>query len=129
MTDSARVVFEVPANVPGRFDYRLETDIQPGELREDNNNRDVSLQVVDHKARVLLVDGDARWEFRYLKNLLDRDKQVEPDTVLLHQPFLGLLNRPYIPSQCSPRQTGDHCPADHWGYRSSGNKFSVLGCD
>ncbi|MEZ6034274.1 MAG: hypothetical protein R3C17_14360 [Planctomycetaceae bacterium] len=99
VTDSVRVMFDVPADVPGRFDYRLETEIQPGELRADNNVRDVSLQVVDNKARVLLVDRDARWEFRYLKNLLDRDKQVEPDTVLLHQPFLGLLNRPYFPNR------------------------------
>lgn len=99
VTDSVRVTFNVPANVPGRFDYRLETEIQSGELREDNNVRDVSLQVVDNKARLLLFDGDARWEFRYLKNLLDRDKQVEPDTVLLHQPFLGLLNQPYIPNR------------------------------
>ena len=77
-TDSASVTFDVSSDVAGRFDYRLETESQPGELRDDNNGRDISLQVVDNKARVMLVDGDARWEFRYLKNLLDRDKQVEP---------------------------------------------------
>jgi len=95
-TDSASVTFDVPSNATGRFDYRLETEPQPGELREDNNAREVSLQVLDNKARVVLVEGDARWEFRYLKNLLDRDKQVEPTTVLLHQPVMGLLNQPYI---------------------------------
>lgn len=95
-SDSATVTFEVPSDVAGRFDYRIETTPQPGELRQDNNSRDVSLQVVDNKASVMLVDGDARWEFRYLKNLLDRDQQVDPSTVLLHQPFLDLLNQPYI---------------------------------
>ncbi|MEJ7592922.1 MAG: hypothetical protein WKF77_15345 [Planctomycetaceae bacterium] len=98
-TDSASVNFDIPSDTTGRFDYRVETGMQPGELREDNNGRDFSLQVVDNKARVMLVEGDARWEFRYLKNLLDRDKQVEPLTVLLHQPFLDLLNQPYIPNK------------------------------
>ena len=98
-SDSASVTFDVPSDKAGRFDYRVETETQPGELRDDNNGRDINLQVVDNKARVMLVEGDARWEFRYLKNLLDRDKQVEPLTVLLHQPFLDLLNQPYIPSK------------------------------
>jgi len=44
----------------------------------------------------MLVEGDARWEFRYLKNLLDRDKQVESRTVLFRQPYLQILNEPYI---------------------------------
>ncbi len=98
-TDHASVTFDVPSDKAGRFDYRVETGTQPGELRDDNNGRDLSLQVVDNKARVMLVEGDARWEFRYLKNLLDRDKQVEPLTVLLHQPFLDLLNQSYIPDK------------------------------
>jgi len=98
-SDTAIVTFDVPSDIAGRFDYQLETAVQQGELRDDNNARDVSLQVVDNKAHVMLVEGDARWEFRYLKNLLDRDKQVEPLTVLLHQPFLDLLNQPYIPNK------------------------------
>ena len=98
-TDHASVTFDIPSDKAGRFDYRVETGTQPGELRDDNNGRDLSLQVIDNKARVMLVEGDARWEFRYLKNLLDRDKQVEPFTVLLHQPFLDLLNQSYIPDK------------------------------
>ena len=98
-TDSESVTFDIPSDKAGRFDYRLEAGTQPGELRHDNNSRDLSLHVVDNKARVMLVEGDARWEFRYLKNLLDRDKQVEPLTILLHQPFLDLLNQPDIPSK------------------------------
>lgn len=104
-TDSASVTFDVPSDKAGRFDYHLETATLPGELRDDNNSRDFSLQVVDNKARVLLVEGEARWEFRYLKNLLDRDKQVEPLSVLLHQPFLNLLNQPYIPGKLPDIET------------------------
>lgn len=99
VSDSATVTFSIPTDKAGRFDFTLATDVQHGELREDNNTREVSLQVVDNKARVVLVEGDARWEFRYLKNVLDRDKQVEPFTVLFRQPYLDLLNQSYIPSK------------------------------
>ena len=97
-TSSTTVAFSVPATETGRFDYRIATDVQDGELRDDNNNRDLSLQVVDNKAQVLLVEGDARWEFRYLKNLLERDQQVDLSTVLFRQPHLKLLNEPFISS-------------------------------
>ena len=98
-TDTATVSFSVPSDKAGRYEYKVTTDVQQGELREDNNARDVNLQVVDNKARVMLVEGDARWEFRYLKNLLDRDKQVEPLTVLFRQPYLDLLNQSFISSK------------------------------
>ena len=97
-SDSAAVTFSVPSDLAGRFEYRLVTDTHPGELRDDNNVRDLSLQVVDNKAQVMLVDGDSRWEFRYLHNLLERDKQVQATTVLFRQPFLNLLTQPYIAS-------------------------------
>lgn len=100
--DTAAMTFTVPTTEVGRFDYKLRMSVQPGELREDNNTRDLSLQVVDNKARVMLVDGDARWEFRYLRNLLDRDKQVEPTTVLFRQPYLQILNEPSIQNALPP---------------------------
>ncbi len=55
--------------------------------------------MVDTKARVLLVEGDARWEFRYLKNLLERDQQIELTTTLFRQPYVNLLNDTFISRQ------------------------------
>ena len=45
-----------------------------------------TVQVADDKARVLLVDGEARWEFRYLRNALARDPRVTVEAVVFHQP-------------------------------------------
>lgn len=90
--------FELPSGDVGTTEYTLSTDVQPGELREDNNSRPFTVSVVDNKSRVMLVEGDARWEFRYLKNALERDKQVRLQTVLFRQPFLQLLNRPFLDS-------------------------------
>src|SRR4029453_13304954 len=44
------------------------------------------VRVADDKARVLLVDGEARWEFRYLRNALARDPRVAVDAIVFHQP-------------------------------------------
>ena len=41
-----------------------------GDVRPDNDREAVVVQVADDKARVLLVDGEPRWEFRYLRNAL-----------------------------------------------------------
>ncbi len=97
--ESAVATFTVPSAETGRFDYRIIADAQTGELRDDNNARDLTLHVVDNKARVMLLDGDPRWEFRYLKNLLERDKQVDSSIVLFRQPFLNLLDDSYIASK------------------------------
>lgn len=90
--------FEIPSEAVGSTDYTLSVDRQPGELRDDNNSRPFTVSVVDNKSRVMLVEGDARWEFRYLKNALERDKQVRLNTVLFRQPYLKLLNKPFLDS-------------------------------
>ena len=98
VSDTTPLSFAIPTEKTGRFDFRILSPTQPGELRDDNNSRVVSLQVIDSKARVMLVEGDARWEFRYLKNLLERDKQVQLTSVLFRQPWLEILNQPGITS-------------------------------
>lgn len=94
--DHFDVEFEIPATEVGHHSYSLATDVQPGELREDNNSREFTVSVIDNKSRVLLVEGDARWEFRYLNSALERDKRVDLTTVLFDQPFIRMLNDTFI---------------------------------
>lgn len=49
---------------------------------EDNTAR-VPLEVVDRPIRVLYVDGYPRWEHRYLKSLLLREKSIDCSVLLL----------------------------------------------
>jgi hypothetical protein len=63
----------------------------PGEIRTDNNNRPLAIQVADDTARILLIDGEARWEYHYLANALLRDRTVQLQKVVFAQPRLGLL--------------------------------------
>jgi hypothetical protein len=62
-----------------------------GEIRTDNNGRPVVINVADDKARVLLVDGEARWEFHYLQNALLRDRTMDVHSVVFAQPRLGKI--------------------------------------
>lgn len=100
--DTFEVEFEIATDEAGTYGYSVATDVQQGELRDDNNSREFTVSVVDNKARVMLVEGDARWEFRYLKSALDRDKQVELSTVLFRQPYLQLLNRTFLDAELPP---------------------------
>jgi hypothetical protein len=62
-----------------------------GEIRIDNNSRPVVINVADDKAKVLLVDGEARWEYHYLANALVRDPAMQLQTVVFQQPRLGKI--------------------------------------
>jgi hypothetical protein len=58
------------------------------ETRTDNNSRVVVINVADDKAKVLLVDGEARWEYHYLATALKRDRRMQLQTVVFNQPRL-----------------------------------------
>ena len=53
------------------------------ELVSENNTRTIEVEVIDQPIRVLYIEGYPRWEFRYLKNLLIREKSISASTFLL----------------------------------------------
>jgi hypothetical protein len=63
-------------------------DPRTTEVCTENNRCSTTIQVSDDKARVLLVDGEARWEYRYLASALRRDPTIELETVVFDQPRL-----------------------------------------
>jgi hypothetical protein len=60
----------------------------PQEINKDNNSRSVVVNVVDDQAEVLIVDGEARWEYHYLANALIRDRTLKVKKVVFSQPRL-----------------------------------------
>ena len=71
-----------------RWSVRVTHQPPPGqtprrELVSENNTRTIELEVIDQPIRVLYVEGYPRWEFRYLKNLLIREKSISSSTYLL----------------------------------------------
>jgi hypothetical protein len=77
---SVRVPFR-PAEV-GRFEFVVEAQPQDGELKTDRNRQTRTVQVRKEKIRVLLVQAYPNFEFRYLRNMLERDEMIALHTVL-----------------------------------------------
>jgi hypothetical protein len=75
------------------------------ETRGDNNQRLTTISVADDKARVLLIDGEARWEYHYLATALKRDRTMKVESVVFQQPRLDDRLRPEeLRKMGSPRQ-------------------------
>jgi uncharacterized membrane protein len=64
---------------------RVSIPVLKDEARKDNNARLLPLRVVVQPRKALLVDGRPRWEYRYVRNLFDKDEQWEV-TALLADP-------------------------------------------
>jgi hypothetical protein len=67
----------VPDNRQGKV--RLDVTVSPlaGEISTANNKQTRELTVIDKKIQVLYVEGKPRWEFRYLKRVLERDYRLD----------------------------------------------------
>lgn len=100
-----RVELNFPAAAAGLHQLRIVVSAQPEEsaLLRGNNEAVAAVRVSDRKLRVLHVEGWPRWDFRFLRNALRRDKGLsgragaEPDVILereaLRQPGVPPLPR------------------------------------
>lgn len=98
-TSGPRVVtFTARMERPGTETLSLTAEHTPSEpsdsrkdTRPENNSRQVVVNVSPEKAKVLLVDGEVRWEQHYLHTALIRDETMDTTSVVFDQPRLGLL--------------------------------------
>lgn len=83
--DGQPVRFETTVTLtePGEVDIEIATPVLPGEVDRTNNREQRHLSVREEKLRVLLVEAAPRYEFRYLKQWLERDVSVELQTLLM----------------------------------------------
>jgi hypothetical protein len=88
------------------------------EARLDNNRQATTISVADDRAKVLLVDGEARWELHYLATALQRDRLVELKTVVFDQPRLNeRLSAADLEGMGSPAQQWPAGPDALAGYQ------------
>src|SRR6201999_2808268 len=80
--EPATVELQWKATDVGQHELVVEAAKQAGELDDSGNARSVSVAVLDAKISVLYVDGYPRWEYRYLKNELLRDKTMTVSCLL-----------------------------------------------
>ena len=77
------VLLDLVSQAAGTRAVRAELVTERQDLVRENNARTVSLEFIDRPVRLLYVEGTSRWEYRYLKNLLLREKDVESSIMLL----------------------------------------------
>lgn len=96
----AKVEFDLDTKKKGKFRYTLKVEPHEKELSKENNTHaGIDVAVVDDTARVLLVEGEARWEFRFIDNAYQRDQRVKCKQVVFRQPFIGQLDRSFFPKK------------------------------
>jgi len=97
----------------GRHLLRLELAAQPGEATVENNTRLLAVDCSTERLNVLLIDDLPRWEFRYLKNLLLRDRTFRMQYVLSEPAFVyGLPPRaPVTAGRDNPSSQADRLPS------------------
>ena len=74
--------FQLEHKAVGDFVYTVKVPPLPKETVLDNNEFQVSVDVTDAKNRVLYVEGAPRFEFKFLKRALERNKEITPVMLL-----------------------------------------------
>ena len=77
------VVLDGSFDAAGARTWRVELVSERADLVRENDARESSVEFIDRALRVLYVEGTSRWEYRYLKNLLLREKDVDSSIMLL----------------------------------------------
>lgn len=79
----ARGALSISIDQPGvrRLGVRVVT--RADDLIDENNNAELTVDVVDRPLRTLYIDGYPRWEQRYVKSLLMRERSIRSSSLLL----------------------------------------------
>jgi len=73
----AKVPFQVRLNEAGLFEVTASVEPQKGELTKKNNRDAAFVQVVESKIRIFYAEGSLRWEYKFLRQILVADPNVE----------------------------------------------------
>lgn len=119
--DSATLVrLEFIAETAGLQSYVLRLEPQAGELTERNNAIRFHLDVREERIRVLFVEGEPSWEYRYVRRALEPDPAVQfsglvrlPNSEWFYQ---GPLERSDKQMVVSRPKDGFPLPADELNY-------------
>lgn len=95
--DVYTVRFQTKMEAVGTHRYQIKAMSKEGkEITLANNIASRVVRVMQDKAKILLVDGEARWEYHYLATALARDPTIELDRVVFTQPRIGAIKEPEL---------------------------------
>lgn len=70
------------AGSAGARAFRFSLDLQEGEENQKNNSTERLVNVQDGKRRILYIEGEPRWEFKFIRRAIEDDKSVKLVTLL-----------------------------------------------
>ena len=76
------IVWTPPATENYTLNLRIARDAE--ELIPENNEISAPISIREEQLRVLVIESYPRWEYRYLRNALERDQGVEVTCLLFH---------------------------------------------
>ncbi|MES2626216.1 MAG: hypothetical protein V4628_13110 [Pseudomonadota bacterium] len=102
---TAFIDIEVPE--PGQLDLRFTLDPINGERVLTNNSRSSVVDVPEDKYRILYIEGEPRWEYKFLQRALGDDPSIQLSTLLKVTP-----NKYYRQGIDGPEQLADGFPTE-----------------
>ncbi|MEO7963470.1 MAG: glutamine amidotransferase, partial [Gemmatimonadaceae bacterium] len=76
------VRIRIPARETGARLLRVNIPVQAGELVKENNERYTLVVVRDRREKVLYLEGEPRWELKFLRKAVESDGNVQLVTLL-----------------------------------------------
>lgn len=73
---------DVEVSDPGELDLRFTLDPISGESNLSNNSRAQVVDVPDGTYRILYIEGEPRWEYKFMQRAMDEDPSVQLSTLL-----------------------------------------------
>ena len=85
------VTFKAKMDTPGPQTMIVSVDAGEKDRFPENNLRGVRVNVVKDRAKVMIIDGEARWEFHYLHTCLGRDPNMDVRSFVFRQPRINAV--------------------------------------
>jgi uncharacterized membrane protein len=98
---------ELPAGEAGLHDLRVAIDPLPGEKNTANNARSQVLDVGTHRRSVLYIEGEPRWEYKFIRRAVEGDRSLRLASLVRATP-----NRYYRQGVNSGQELVDGFPKD-----------------
>lgn len=106
--DSSTLAYiDIEAAEPGQLDLRFTLDPVAGESNLANNERAQVMDVQESRYRILYIEGEPRWEYKFMQRALADDPSVQLTTLLRVTP-----NKFYRQGIDNPEELADGFPIE-----------------
>ncbi len=104
---STMTLIDIEVPEPGQLDLRFTVDPINGERNLANNTRSRVVDVPEGKYRILYIEGEPRWEYKFMQRALNDDPSIQLSTLLKVTP-----NKFYRQGIDDPNELADGFPTD-----------------